>query len=237
MKRLEQLEKLLLEVGDQAISLSDRLDLFRDEHAIISPAMFQAYDRLVERIVIALTDNSDPGIGDQFPDFILSDELGALTTLQDVLRDGPAVISFNRGHWCHYCRLELRAFAEIYSQIKAMGASAVCIVPDRQKYSKALKADCKLPFPVLSDIDHSLAAQLGLVVFVGDELRRLYLEIGFDLVDFQGNDGWFLPVPASYLVDSCGTIRSKITLPDFRRRANPARLLEVLSPMDPKSPH
>lgn len=227
MNALEQLEQLFKDANSRAVPLNERMRLFREGHSRLRPDMFEAYDRLVDRIEIALSDMSGPGVGDRFPEFLLPDATGVVTKLSDILENGPAFISFNRGHWCHYCRLELRALADAYPASIANGGAAVCIVPERQEFSKHLAADCKLPFPVLSDIDHSLALELGLVVSVGDELRDLYLDIGFDFSEYHGSDGWFLPIPANYIVDQTGTIKARVAIPDFRDRIDPGTLVEM----------
>ena len=38
-------------------------------------------------------------VGDQAPDFSLQSSLGGMVRLSDVLRRGPLVLAFYRGHW------------------------------------------------------------------------------------------------------------------------------------------
>jgi peroxiredoxin len=45
------------------------------------------------------------------------------------------VISFNRGPWCDYCGLELRALARAYPKIVAAGGEVVSIVPETGEYA------------------------------------------------------------------------------------------------------
>jgi peroxiredoxin len=33
---------------------------------------------------------------------------GRLVSLQEILHLDPAVIGFNRGHWCPFCKIELK---------------------------------------------------------------------------------------------------------------------------------
>ena len=56
------------------------------------------------------------------PDFYLPDQDGHLVSLSSLLREGPFIISFNRGHWCPWCRLELRALAEVHDDVRKLGA-------------------------------------------------------------------------------------------------------------------
>ena len=40
-----------------------------------------------------------PGVGDQAPDFRLSDSTGVERTLGSLVASGPCVLIFYRGHW------------------------------------------------------------------------------------------------------------------------------------------
>ena len=48
-----------------------------------------------------------PAVGERMPGFVLPDENGDIVRLGELLRQGPLVINFHRGHWCPYCRLAL----------------------------------------------------------------------------------------------------------------------------------
>ena len=76
--------------------------------------------------------------------------------------------------------------------------------------------------------DSTLALECGLVFRLPDDLRQLYLANGLDLARVLGNDSWFLPVPATYVVDSKGVIVFAYTNPDFRYRLEPSEVLNVL---------
>ena len=112
------------------------------------------------------------------PEFGLPDENGRLISLSSLLRFGPVVISFNRGHWCPYCKLELRSLAAIHSEIAQLGARVVSIMPDSAQFTGDYVAQNDLPFPVLSDIDLGYSLSLGLIFWVGAEIQRLYQEVG-----------------------------------------------------------
>ena len=55
------------------------------------------------------------------PPFILPDETGRLVDLNSLLRKGPVAVMFYRGHWCPYCRLNVRAVIQAQDRIKALG--------------------------------------------------------------------------------------------------------------------
>ena len=74
-------------------------------------------------------------IGEPLPEFNLPDENGRLVSLASLLRSGPAVVSLNRGHWCPYCKLELRSLAAIHDEIGRLGARVVSIMPDTATFT------------------------------------------------------------------------------------------------------
>lgn len=77
--------------------------------------------------------SAEAGIDDQNPP--LNTRLSAY---RDKSRGGPAVISFNRGLWCPYCKLDLRDLAAANDRIRALRARVVSIMPDRAQYTAGL---------------------------------------------------------------------------------------------------
>ena len=51
---------------------------------------------------------------------------------------------------------------------------------------------------------------------------------GLDLARFHGNDMWFLPFPATFVVGRDGIVRARHVDPDFRNRAEIDTLLAQL---------
>ena len=39
-----------------------------------------------------------------------------------------------------------------------------------------------------------------------------------DMASFHGNDGWMLPIPATFAVGRDGIVKARFVDPDFRRR-------------------
>lgn len=207
---------------DQAMALdaplARKLEVYSIASRALLPRVQEAYDRLVERIGSNGAASFAPGVGDEMPDCVLPDADGQVVRLTSLLASGPLVVSFNRGAWCAYCRLELAALSAAYSDIVALGATAIVIVPESREQAQILKETCKLPFPVLSDRNLGYALALGLVFWLGDELKSMDLELGIDLAVRQGNDGWFLPIPATFVIGRDGRVLARFLDADFRRR-------------------
>jgi peroxiredoxin len=192
------------------------------------PAVARAYDNLVERLLASGAGDRAPRVGDLLPPFTLPDDDGRLVQLGQLLKDGPVVVSLNRGHWCSFCRIELEALQGIHDDVLQRGASIVAITPDKQAYARKLKARCKLTFPVLSDMDNAFAMSLGLVVWCGAEIRGLYEKAHLDLAESQGNGGWMIPIPATYVVAEDGRIKASFVNADFRERMAPEEILRAI---------
>src|SRR5207249_4147636 len=101
------------------------------------------------------------------PPFVLTDQNGAMVALADLLAEGPLVVSFNRGHWCPFCRIELAAFDAAHAELSRLGARVVSIMPDRQPYTRWMAGTLTHPMPILTDMDNAYALSLGLAMWVG----------------------------------------------------------------------
>ena len=127
--------------------------------------------------------------------------------------------------------MELEALQETAADIKAQGASLVVISPQLEKYSKVMVKKHKLTFPLLRDQDNQLASQFGLAFKLPDDLAGLYSQFGIDLVRFNGNDLWSLPIPARFVLDQKGKVASAEADPDYTHRPEPAEIVEILRKM------
>jgi peroxiredoxin len=209
-------------------SLGLRLSAYRQKSSQLRPDFAKAYEELVDRLTALDRGEVGPGTGEPMPPFDLPDETGRLVSLTSMLRAGPVVISINRGHWCPYCKMELRSLAAIHGEIGRLGAQAVSIMPDSAPFTGDYVSRNELPFPVLSDIDLGYSLSLGLIFWVGAEIRRLYQEAGVELEKYHGNQGHFLPMAAKFIVGSDGLVKARQVDIEFRRRMEPEAILAEL---------
>jgi peroxiredoxin len=135
-------------------------------------------------------------------------------------------VMFYRGHWCPYCRLNVRAVIQAYDRIKASGGQVVAIVPEIQEFAEKFKSDSRAPFPVLTDLDNGYALSLNLAIWLGTEIQQLLSYE--DLSNFHGNDGWVLPIPATFVVGRDGLVKARFVDPDFRKRMEIDDLITAL---------
>jgi peroxiredoxin len=213
----ERLRQAFLRCRDMEGTLGDQLDAYAAAGREIFPAYSDAVDRLVARIHENGGGDNAPRPGDAMPPFLLPDESGRLVSLQSLLAQGPLAVMFFRGHWCPYCRLNVRAVIEATDRIRATGGQIVAIMPETQAFAAKFKTDSAAPFAVLTDLDNGYALSLNLAIWLGEEIRALLSPMQ-DMPTFHGNDGWVLPIPATFVVGRDGTVRARFVDPDFRRR-------------------
>ena len=188
----------------------------------------EAYDTLVARLIDGGIGSEAPRIGERMLPFVLPARDKTLVGLDELLADGPVVISFNRGHWCPFCKIELRTIASYHAEIAAHGGRVVSILPDRQGFLGQLNADTDRKLLILTDIDNGYALTLGLVLWLGDRLKELMRGRGTHLEHVHGNDGWFVPLPATFVVSSDGIVVARHVDPDFRLRMEIEEILAAL---------
>ncbi|MEH2515989.1 peroxiredoxin [Bradyrhizobium sp. AZCC 1610] len=169
----ERLKQAFQQCRDMEGSLRDQLEAYAAAGREIFPAYGEAVDRLVARLNENGGGENAPRPGEAMPPFLLSDETGRLVSLKSLTDHGPVAVMFYRGHWCPYCRLNVRAVIQAQHRIKALGAQAVAIMPETQAYAEKFKSEAEAPFPVLTDLDNGYALSLNLAIWLGTEIQRL----------------------------------------------------------------
>ena len=222
----ERLRSAFQQCRDMDGTLREQLEAYAAAGREIFPAYGEAVDRLVARLHENGGGESAPRPGDPMPPFMLPDESGNLVTLDALIASGPVAVMFFRGHWCPYCGLNVRAVSQAMERIEAMGAKVVAIMPELQEYAGKFKAESGAPFPVLTDLDNGYALSLNLAIWLDAEIQRLLSYQ--NLAAFHGNEGWVLPIPATFVVGRDGFVKARFVDPDFRRRMEIDDLLAAL---------
>jgi peroxiredoxin len=199
-------------------TLSDRLGRFAERLAIIGPDYAAYYGRLVNRLISAGTGSSAPGVGDRMPEFALINTQGRVETLSAFLAKCPLVVTFKRGHWCEFCRIEVDGLIRAYPQIRRLGAEVAAILPEAMQALEGLQRVAGVPFPLLTDLDNAYALELGIAMPVDRELRQMLIADGIDLAGHQGGSGALLPLPATFVIAPDRRVVARFVDADFRTR-------------------
>jgi peroxiredoxin len=213
----DRLRQAFLRCRDMEGTLGEQLEAYAAAGREIFPAYSEAVDRLVARIHENGGGENAPRPGEAMPPFLLPDVTGRLVSLTSLLERGPLAVMFFRGHWCPYCRLNVRALIEAMDRIEAVGGQIVAIMPETQTFAGKFKSDSGARFPVLTDLDNGYALSLNLAIWLGNEIRELLSPMQ-DMPTFHGNDGWVLPIPATFVVGRDGLVKARFIDPDFRKR-------------------
>ena len=85
----------------------------------------------------------------------------------------------------------------------------------------------------MSDRGNEVAARFGLRFAMPGYLRALYATFPLDLAKFNGDASWTLPMPARFVIDRGGVIRSAESDPDYTTRPEPEDTLAALRALRP----
>jgi peroxiredoxin len=205
-----------------------RLQAFANDVRALSPEFADVVERMILHLKAKGVGENAPRPGEPMPDFMMPDQTGRLRSLDEMIAKGPLVIAFHRGHWCPYCRINARALAEIYGDVRALGAQLVAITPETERFNTEFNLGHDAEFPILSDMDNGYALMLNLAFLVSDEKRRAMIAAGWDFSPYQGNVHWTLPIPATFIVGRDGLVKAQFIDPDYRKRMDTAAILGVL---------
>jgi peroxiredoxin len=211
------------------MGLQQQLDAFKAEFARTAPAGRPAlYDAKIEELRASFALDRAMGLDDQAPDFTLPNPQGRTVSLSELLRAGPAVVTFYRGGWCPYCNIQLRAYQGVQPEMTTLGARLLAISPQLPDGSLSTTEANALTFDVLSDAGNDVARRYGLVWSLPEELRAALRSNNKALPGINGDDSWELPVPATYVIARDGRIVLAAIEVDYRKRLEPDAILAAL---------
>jgi peroxiredoxin len=228
LSAVKTIDEALVLCRDMDASVNERLACFAEAVRRFTPPFAEAVDRLVTRLQSAGAGEAAPRAGDPMPPFFLPDADGHIVGLDQLLERGPVAVTFHRGHWCPYCRININALVKAQHEIAAEGGQVIVIMPERQEFAAAFKSEANAPFPILVDIDNGYALSLDLVIWLGTEMMKMMAERSRDLPRYQGNDTWMLPIPATFVVGKDGIVRARFVDPDYRKRMEIDDMLAAL---------
>jgi peroxiredoxin len=85
-----------------------------------------------------------------------------------------------------------------------------------------------LAFPVLSDAGSATPKSFGIAYDLAEELQPIYTRFGHALPNKNGDQSRVLPIPATHVIDTDGTIARAYVDVNYRNRLEPAEILTAL---------
>lgn len=119
-------------------------------------------------------------VGDQAPDFTLSDQEGKPITLSKALESGPVILAFYPKAFTPGCTKQNSNFRDKYAEVEKKGAQVFGISTDSVETQKKFKAEYKLPYELLSDPEGKVARQYSGTMPVIGVANRANFVIGQD---------------------------------------------------------
>ncbi len=208
-------------------TLEEQLGKMRERSIQANPEQRARVEQMVadlERSVVPHALN----VGDRVPDLSLVEAVsGDRFTLESALGNGPVVLSFYRGEWCPYCNVEARALDLHHRAIKELGASIYLVGPETRELALKMQEKTGSTIPLLFDIDGTAMDTFRITFELPEVFRAAYAE----RMGFPGRNpstAWKLPIPATYVVGTDGTVRFRRLDPDYTRRVEPTEIIEAL---------
>ena len=164
--------------------------------------------------------------GDRAPNLSLPNALGEMVSINEALDEGPVVVLFYMGEWCPYCNISLRAYQRALPEIQAAGANLFAISPEKPDRSLTLIEKNDLGYEVLTDRNSRVAKKFGIAYRVDEALDAISDEI--DLKEKNDSRKLELPLTAIYVIDQERIIQYAFVNVDYRKRAEPFEVVEVL---------
>lgn len=160
-------------------------------------------------------------IGSKAPLFKAIDANSNLFNLSEGLKSGPVVIIFYRGFWCPVCNKHLAQIQDSLSMITDKGATVVAISPEKPEYLEKMADKSGAKFKLLYDEDYKIADAYD-VTFTPSKstLMKYNTVLGAKLKQTHSDDSQRLPIPATYIVSSNGTIIWRQFDPDYKNRSS-----------------
>ena len=166
--------------------------------------------------------------GDIAPDFSLISTDNEEINLYQLLETQPVIISFFRGSWCPFCVKELEHFQNNLELIQKK-AHFIAISPQKSSISAQLKKEKSMSITILTDTKNNIANKFGLVFTLPEKVRELYKSLGANLLDFNDDDSYTLPIPATYLIGQDKKIHFAYVNANYMERADISELINVIN--------
>jgi peroxiredoxin len=211
-----------------SLSLSEHLlEIKARTRELVRPENLQIQERSIRELEASGATEKILSVGSQAPEFELTDSNGKLVRCADLLARGPLILLFFRGRWCPYCIATVEAWQRSLPELEAHHANLAAISPQTIKQNNLMADQHKLTFPLLSDSGNRVAKQFGVAYKLLSDLQELNRRIFVNLEFINGDKSWELPMPATFLITPDRQILFAEAHPDYTRRTEPQKVLDL----------
>jgi peroxiredoxin len=196
--------------------------------------MADLFNGFVDELTRAGIEESALHINERATDFTLPNAFGTQITLSGKLKNGPVIITWYRGGWCPYCNLALNFLQRHIDEFRALGADLLAITPEKPDESLNTAEKHNLKFEVLTDETNDVAKRYGGVHTLNEKIEGFYLKRGVDKYYQEKGHLPEFPVPATYIVGTDMMVKYAFVESDYRQRAEPSDIVQVLIQLNNK---
>lgn len=186
----------------------------------------------IQRCIAAMRKQADCPkgllVGDNAPDFILSEAWGAQYWLKESLQLGPVVVVFYRGTWCTFCEATLLAWQRSFAEYREHGIGVVAISPQYPDATGEMVKRLGLEFPVLCDPGNRVARKFSVVYRQEQALRSIHEQSGVDLQHCNKDCSQQLPLPGTFAIATNSELLYSHVDVDYTVRAEPLAVFAEL---------
>lgn len=121
-------------------------------------------------------------VGDAAPDVASQDEQGREVRLAELFRDGITLVYFYPKADTPGCTAQACGLRDEFDELRNRGVRVIGVSADNPESQRRFKENYKLPFILLPDEEHAVAAAFGVPLFFGMTLRQSFLIQGGRIV-------------------------------------------------------
>ncbi len=176
-----------------------------------------------------VSDAKGLSVGMKAPLFTAIDADRNKFALEEALKNGPVVIIFYRGFWCPFCDKHLAQIQDSLKLIIDKGATVIAVSPEKPEYLEKMVEKTGAKFSLLYDEDYKISDAYDLT-FTPDS-KQLYMYnvvLNGKLKESHADESQRLPIPATFIVDTNGTIVWRQFDPDYKKRSTVKEILSNL---------
>ena len=166
--------------------------------------------------------------GDKVSVFSLPDTNGSPVSSTVLLEQGPLIVTFYRGLWCPYCRVDLMALVDATAEVQSCGGSLAAIARETAPNgNREFERQHAVGFPILNDATGGVARSFG-IGWTEAYLQSLYDQFVADRTGDPPEPSWIEPMQARYVIAQDGTITYVDISADYRVAPELTATLEAL---------
>jgi peroxiredoxin len=170
-------------------------------------------------------------IGDKAPDFLALNQFENRVSLKELLKNGPVIVMFYRGQWCPHCNMHMSQVQDSLQMILDAGATVIAVTPEKgEKIEQTMKIS-GATFSIIYDENHRIMDKYHVTFKLSGWKRFIYGLGGININKASGNKDSALPVPATYIIATDGTVYASHFNENYTERMQVIEMLEILGEM------